>query len=168
MNKTIGVLVIVVIGLGIVNGFLLYQLNTIQELNNDLERQHAELEDKNTELENRISQVTNKVNIISFSIWGFKPVEEFVVWRSNVIVRIQNLGINELEGLTLKIVGFGDDSLAESLDIDELQVGETKEISTYSYWAYGSAGTSVATIFLGDLVLDEYLLEFSEVYPPKY
>jgi hypothetical protein len=108
------------------------------------------------------------VKIISFSVWGFKPVEEFVVWRSNVIVRIQNLGINELEGLTLRIVGFGDVSLAESLDIDELQVGEIKEISTYSYWAYGSDGTSVATLLLGDLVLDEYLLEFSEVYPPKY
>ena len=167
MNKLTGVLVIAVIGLGVISGFLLYQLNTIQDMNNELERQNVELADKNRELENRINQVSNKVNLTSFSIWGFKPVEEFVVWRSNVLVRIQNLGINELDGLTLRIVGFGDVNLAESLDIDKLQVGEIKEISTVSYWTYGSDGTSVATLLLGDLILDEYFLEFFDVYPPK-
>jgi hypothetical protein len=167
MSKLIGILVIAVIALAVTSGFLFYQLNSIQDLNNELKSRNAVLEDKNSELENRINQVSNKVCITEFSILGFTPVEDFIVWRSNIYVKIQNLGINELEGLTLRIVGFGDSSLAERLIIDTLQVGETREISTYSYWAYGSEGTSTATLLLDDLILDEYHLEFSEVYPQK-
>jgi len=80
-------------------------------------------------------------------------------------VKIRNFGINDVENLTLRIVGFGDERLAESLQVDTLHVGEEKEIQANAYWGYGSDGTSVATVMLGDVVLDESLLPFSEVYP---
>jgi uncharacterized protein YxeA len=160
MNKLVSVLAIAVIILGIISGFLFYQLNAIQSQNNELRSQNTEL-NRNSELENQISQVSNKVNITEFSISGLRAYEEFVIWESDVYVKIQNLGINDLEGLTLEIVGFGDERLAESLQVDTLHFGEEKEIYTHAYWAYGSEGTSVATLMLDDVVLDEYLLPFS-------
>ena len=165
MNKLMGALVIAVVLLSFVIGLLLYQLNVLQNLNNDLASQNTELKDRNSELENQIEQATNRVNITDFTISGLKPVEEWVIWESNVTVRIRNLGINDVEGLILEIVGFGDESLAESLQIEIIHVGEEREIQTHAYWGYGSHGTSAATLLLDDLVLDEYSLEFSEVYP---
>ena len=61
-------------------------------------------------------------------------------------------------------MGFGDEALAETLQIDSLHIGEEKEIYTHAYWAYGSDGTSVAILKLNDTTLDEYFLPFSEVY----
>ena len=165
MDRLVHVLVIAVIVAGVIAGFLFYQLNTLQSLNAELRSRNAELENRNSELENQLAQVTNKVNITEFSISGLRPYEEFVIWESTVHVEIRNFGINDVENLTLRIAGFGDERLAESLQVDTLHVGEEKEIQTHAYWGYGSDGTSVATLVLDGVVLDEYLLPFSEVYP---
>lgn len=167
MNKLIVALATAVVLLSFVSGLLLYQLDVLQNLNNDLVSQNTEFTDRNSDLENQIEQVTNRVNITDFAILGLRPVKEWVVWESNVTVKIENLGINNVQGLILKIIGFGDESLAESLQIEIIHVGEEKEIHTSVCWRYGSSGTSVVTLLLNDLVLDEYNLEFSEVYPRK-
>jgi hypothetical protein len=165
MSRLVRVLVVAVIVASIITGFLFYQLNTLQRLNDELRNQNAALENKNGELENKIAQFTNKVNITYFSISGLRPDEKFIIWESTVHVKLCNFGINDVENLTLKIVGFGDKRLTESLQVGTLHIGEEKEIQANAYWAYGSEGTSVATVLLGDTVLDEYLLPFSDVYP---
>ena len=171
MGKLVGVLIIIILILSFGSGFLVYQLNNVQNMNSELRNQNNELLNENSELQTRISEledllnkVTNRVNITEFSISGMKPHEGFVVWESDVHVKIHNLGINDIEGLTLIIVGFGDESLAETLQIDPLHVGEEKEIYTHAYWVYGSYGTSVATLKLGDTTLDEHFVPFSAVY----
>ncbi len=165
MNKLMSISVIVVVLLSLVCGILFYQLVVFQNLNNELIDENTELKDRNSNLEHQIEHVTNRVNITAFTISGFRPVEEWVVWESDVTVKIENFGINDVEGLTLRIVGFGDERLARSLQLDALHVGEEREIDTFVQWGYGSYGTSVATLLLNDLVLDAYSLEFSEVYP---
>ena len=165
MRRLVHVLVIAVIIASVIAGFLFYQLATLQRLNDELRSQNSEFENKNGELENQIAQFSNKVNITDFSISGLKPDEKFIIWESTVHVKICNFGINDVENLTLRIVGFGDERLAESLQVGTLHVGEEKEIQANAYWGYGSHGTSIATLMLGDVVLDEYLLTFSEMYP---
>ena len=165
MKKLVVTLVTAVILLSFVSSILLFQLNSFQSLNNDLASENAELMDRNSDLEGQIEQVTNRVNITAFAVSGLRAVEEWVVWESDVTVKIENLGINDVEGLTLEIVGFGDERLAKILQLGALHVGEEKEILTTVQWGYGSCGTSVVALFLDDLVLDEYSLEFSEVYP---
>ena len=161
MNKLLVALVL----LSFVSGILLYQLGVLQSLNDEITSENAKLESRNSDLENQIAQFTNRVNITYFAISGLKPVEEWVVWESNVTVVIENLGINDVEGLELEIVGFGDGIMAKTLQLDAVHVGEEREIHTNVQWGYGSYGTSMATLLLNDLVLDVYSLEFSEVYP---
>ena len=157
MKKVIGVLAIAIVVTGVVSGFLVYQLSVMQS-------QNSELKNQISELENQINKVTNLVTISEFSISGFKPVEGFVIFESNVYVKICNLGINDIEGVALVIVGFGDESLAETLQIETLYIGEELEINNHAYWTHGSAGTSIASLKLDDIILNEYFLTFSEVY----
>jgi hypothetical protein len=165
MRKLVVALVTAVVLLGFVSGLLLFQLNAFQSLNNELAGENAELKIRNGDLEDQIEQFTNRVNITAFAISGFRPVEEWIVWESDVTVKIENFGINDVEGLKLEIVGFGDERLAEILQLGALHVGEEREIHTNAQWGYGSYGTSVATLLLNDSVLDVCSLEFSEVYP---
>ena len=165
MNKPMVALVAAIVLLSCFIGILLYQLSVLQSLNYKITSENAELEDRNNYLENQIAPITNRVNITYFAISGLRPVEEWFVWESNVIVVIENLGINDVEGLVVDIVGFGDESMAKILQLDIIHVGEEKEIRTNVQWVYGSYGTSVATLFLNGLVLDEYSLDFNEVYP---
>jgi len=164
MKKLVGVLVTIIFLLSIVSGFLVYQLNSIQNLNNELRNQNSDLQNKNSELEYHLNKVTNQASITRFSISGFTPSVGFVIYESNVYVKIRNIGINDLEGLTLVIVSFGDEMLAETLQIDTIRAGEEQKINTHAYWVYGSDGTSVTKLKLDEVILDEYILPYSQPY----
>lgn len=157
-------LIIATVGMSSVSGLLFYQLNVVQSENDELKITNDNLENENTELEDLVENFTNKIKITKFSISGFKPVENFIIFESNVYLKLQNVGINDVTQLTLTLVAFGDEKLAKSLPIDDIHAGQEKEISTKVQWVYGSQGTSSATIKLDDLVLAQEFLLFSEVY----
>jgi len=171
MKKLVFVLATIIFLLIVVSGFLGYQLNSIQNLNSELRNQNSDLFNQNSELlninselEDHLNKVTNQASITRFSIVGFTPSMGFVIYESNVYVKIRNFGINDIEGLTLVIVCFGDEKLAETVQIDTFRAGEEQEIYTHAYWIYGSDGTSVATPKLDHMILDEYILPYSQAY----
>jgi hypothetical protein len=164
MSKIFSLLILTIILLSIVSGFSIYQFSFLQSTKNELIDENIELQNRVTQLEDQIEKMTDQASIIRFSISGFKPSVGLVIYESNVYVRIQNLGVNILNGLKLIIIGFGDEKLAETIQVNSINPGEVQEIYAHTYWVYGSEGTSVATLKLGDTILDEYILPFSEVY----
>ena len=157
MKKLVIITIVAIIGLVAINVLLYNRIN-------DLQKQNNELYNINLELEEQIEKATNQVSITDFWIWGFKPYKELVIYESNVIIKIKNFGINDIENLTLVIMAFGDEQLIERLQLDIIKSGEEKEISTHAYWLYGAHGTSTVTAMLGNKMLDKYSLPFSSVY----
>jgi DNA repair exonuclease SbcCD ATPase subunit len=192
MKKLVGILAITIVILGIISGFLFYQLSLIQtqnteiqnqnsglqnqlddlkinnnELNsqisdlqsqnNDLQNQFSELEVNNKELQNIIDEFTNKVKIIKFSVSGFYPIGGPII-SSSANVTIQNMGINDVEKLTLEIKNTNAESYRTVLNLDPLHSGEIREITARFQWILGSSGELIAILKLDNEVLDEYIL----------
>ena len=139
------------------------QLDELQIHNSELENQINDLQNQNSELQNLISEqeaqlskFTNRVNITGFSTSGFSPVGALLI-QSKANVTIQNLGVNDVEGLTLIINCSAAENLAQTYSLDVLLSGEKREISGSVYWTLGQSVKVTVTLKLGDIVLDEYV-----------
>ncbi|MBN2259713.1 MAG: hypothetical protein JW702_04175 [Clostridiales bacterium] len=163
MNKMIVVLIFCTVIMSGISGLLFYQLNVVQTENNEFKITNDNLLKRNSELEDFVKNFSYKILITDFRISGLKSVDGWI-FESNVYVRLQNFGINNVTGLTLTLVGFGDENLATSMQLDTIYIGEEKEVLTKVQWVYGSQGTSSATLKLNDLVLSQKSLSFSDVY----
>jgi len=185
MNRLVAVLSITIVMLSIVSGFLFYQLNAIQSLNSELRSQNAEiqnqldelqiqngelenqiteLQNQNSELQNRIteqetqlSKYTNLVKITEVTIEsGFHPyIGLTLVNRANVT--IENLGVNDVEGLTLTIE-HSSPSVGETYSLDVLRSGEKREINGDLFSVVGTTGWVTITLKLGEVIIDEYII----------
>ena len=160
MKKIVFVLTVFSISMTLISGLLFYQLafqdtktelenevnrltdelSAEQNITNQLETQVADLENRNGELQYQLNELTEKLNnatnrvkITNFSVKGWTPWVGLTI-KSDANVTIHNLGINDVENLTLRIVAFGDESAAITIRIDSLQVGQQKIIQTDVYW----------------------------------
>jgi len=186
MNKLVVVLVIIIVILGIVSGFLFFQLNAVQGLNSELRGQNAEiqtqldelqihndelenqiteLQNQNSELQNQISEqetqlgkYTNLVKITEFTIKpGFNPFIG-VMCQNSANVTIENLGVNDVEGLTLTIEHSSWEEVAETYNLDVLHSGEKREVRGNVFSACGYTGRVTVTLKLGNVTIDEYIV----------
>ena len=164
MNKLVVVLSITIVILGIVSGFLFYQLNAIQSLNRELGSQIAELQNQNSELQNQISEqetqlskYTNLVKITDVTIEsGFNPYIGLTLHNS-VNVTIENLGVNDVEGLTLTIE-HSSPSVGKPYSLEVLRSGEKREINGDLFSVVGTTGWVTVTLKLGEVIIDEYII----------
>ena len=181
MRRLVGVLAIAIVVMGIVSGFLFYQLSVMQSLNSDLRSQNAEIQNQTnqienqitdlqnqnselqnliTELEDQLSKVTNLVKITRFTTSGFSPIGGMLI-ESIANVTVQNFGINDVNGLTLSIKYYDVETLLEPLQLDNLSAGEERIINTHIRWILtdNTGEPFTATLWLGNQVLDEYILD---------
>ena len=183
MNKLVAVLIIVIILLGSVCGVLFYQISNMQNQISNLENQTSvlegqigeyqnqtgqlenqinELEAQNLELENTLEKVSNAslVQITAFTVTGFRPMVNVVI-ESDAFVTVQNFGNTTVEGLT---VTFESASymINFSVGVGRLEAGEAKNVSKDILWALndGPSFHFVATLKLGDVILDERFTDF--------
>ena len=61
MKKLVGVLAIVIVVMGIVSGFLFYQLSEMQSQNSELSSQNAEIQNQLEEAQNNNNQLENQI-----------------------------------------------------------------------------------------------------------
>ena len=162
LKKFVVLLIITIIATSGLSGLLFYQLNVVQGENSELKIAEDNLQDEILELEDLVRNHTDKISITHFSTSGLRTVEDCIIFESTVKVKIRNIGINDVTGLTLIIVLFGDEN-STSVAIDTINIGEEKEASTKVKWAYDARGPSSATIKLDDLVLDERFLSSSDI-----
>jgi hypothetical protein len=134
--------------------------------NISLQNQNTELNNQISELENQLSKVTNLVKITRFTKTGFSPIVGMLI-ESTANVTVHNFGINDVNGLTLSIKFYDVETLFEPLQIGNLSAGEERKISHSILWilTYDSDEPFVATLWLGDQLLDEYILEHSAGLP---
>ena len=157
MNKLVVVLSITIVILGIVSGFLFYQLNAIQSLNNELRNQNAEIQNQISEQETQLSKYTNLVKITEFTIEpGFNPYIGLTLHNS-ANVTIENLGVNDVEGLTLTIE-HSSPSVGKPYSLEVLRSGEKREITGDLFSVVGTTGWVTVTLKLGDIIVDEYII----------
>jgi hypothetical protein len=190
MNRLVGTLAITIVILGVVSGFLFYQNNELQKVNRELrnhnseiqnqldeqetdnielQNQILELENQTLELQNQVNQLTQLstiknssivVKVTNFTTSGMSTIVG-VLMESDATITIQNLGTNDLKGLTLAMVHIGDDPAAslmnhQSFKIESLEAGEEQTVSTNVYWALGAGVRVMISIKLDDIILDEY------------
>jgi cell division protein FtsB len=151
------------------------QLNTLQSQLDDYENQTTqlqtridELEQHNLELQNQIDQLNQLIiinssslmaKITNFTITGFAPLVGIWIW-SDAHITVQNLGTNDLQGLTLELVhpeGYPEGAPSPSGKIENLTAGEEKTIIVEGVsYVLGPGPHFVVTLKLGDVILDEY------------
>jgi cell division protein FtsL len=188
MKKLCGVLIVIIFALAIVSGLLCYQLSDMQSKNAKLEKQNSDLENQLGELEGQLSDYQNRTDqlenqilelesqigelqnpvytleITAFSVastWD-NPGGMAFGYKSNIT--IQNNGKNDVRGLTLLLkrfgAGFGVGStyvLLDTLHAGEERVIETSIPVDFALIEYKPV-KYVATLNLGPLVLDEFVL----------
>ena len=145
------------------------QLDEQETDNIELQNQILELENQTLELQNQVNQLTQLstiknssivVRVTNFTTSGMSTIVG-VLMESDANITIQNLGTNNLEGLTLAMVHIGDDPAAslmnhQSFKIESLEAGEERTVSTNVYWALGAGVRVMISIKLDDIILDEY------------
>jgi hypothetical protein len=172
MSKLIVVLAITIVILGIVSGFLFFQLNAVQDLNSELQIRNDELENQITGLENQISELqnqiseqetqlgkyTNVVKITEVTIEpGFNPFIG-VMCQNSANVTIENLGVNNVGGLSLTIEHSSWEEAAETYYVGILHSGEKREVRGNVFSACGYSGQVTVTLKLGNITIDEYIV----------
>ncbi len=142
------------------------QLGDYQGQITELQNQNSELNNQISELENQLSQVTNLVKITRFTKTGFSPICGMLI-VSTANVTVHNFGINDVNGLTLSIKFYDVETLSEPLQIGNLSAGEERTISHSILWILTNDPDEpfVATLWLGDQLLDEYILGHSAGLP---
>lgn len=145
------------------NSNLQNQINELQDQNRDLQDQNSELQDQLIELENMIDN-TRDVKITAFQWIGDYHHLGQVNLFQNFKVTIQNMGDNNVSGLTLSVELF---SVATNTRID----GYTTQISTIGagqiveisgavsvgvIGSYASTAVGVITLTLGDVLSDRW------------
>jgi hypothetical protein len=162
MKKLVAALAILVVIICTGDGFLFYQIQDTQNLNNRLksenvetQNQIGELQISNSELENQLAELQNQsseqetkgkkyLNLIKMSEFTIEPTEsDSNVYHTSGIVKIENFGINDIEGLVL-IVG------PETYNLDILHYEEKKVVKVTLF------GDPQATLKLGEIILDTH------------
>jgi hypothetical protein len=155
MNRLVVVLSTAVIILSIVCGFLFYQLNYVQ---NQIDT-----------IEARLSNYPNLVKITDVEVYGFSPII-CVTIVSKAKVTIENIGVNDVEGLSLNIFCNQTNPLiqdptygGETYSLDGLRSGEKREETHDFTWKLApsppSTGSVIITLRLGNVTLDEYIIQ---------
>ena len=145
--------------------------NEISVLENqifELERQIDELENQNFGLQSlcdqltRLSTINNssiKIKVTDFTIPGFLPTVGTWV-ESDANITVQNLGTNDLEGLTLTIAhpdDYPSGGIPTSpVELGSLDAGEERTVSTHVFWELSTGIKFVIRIKLDDIILHEY------------
>jgi hypothetical protein len=110
-----------------------------------------------------VENQTNKVKITAIEkLGGWYPIGGLLM-GSEFNVTIQNSGVNSVSNLTLTSKSVYNSTgeaiyMQDSVQIDTLQVGESREIKVWAYWNLGDSSdavTFITTLKLGDAVLDE-------------
>jgi hypothetical protein len=161
MNRLVVVLSTAIIILSVVSGFLFYQLNTVH---NELRSQNAELQNQIDTIEARLSNYPPLVKIAEVKAYGFDPWGGMTI-RSAVDVTIENIGVNDVENLSLTAVHSSSENYPHIKNVDVLHSGETRKINTYVWWVATTIGNITVTLNLGNDTFDEYILENYNIPP---
>jgi uncharacterized protein YlxW (UPF0749 family) len=161
------------------------QLGELQTQNDELENQILEMQNQNSELQNQIdalqnqndefqnqikeqeiqlSNYTDLVEIAEVEVYGFAPLVGVTI-RSAADVTIENIGVNDVEGLILSVVHSSTADHPHTENLDVLHLGEKRKINSYVFWAFGTIGNITVTLNLGNVTLDEYTLEDYNIPP---
>jgi hypothetical protein len=151
----VGVFVATIILLGGLSGFLLYQLNLVQNELDELQIQNKELENQIIEQETQLSKYTNLVKITNVTIEpGFNPYIGLTLYNA-INITIENLGVNDVEGLNLTIE-HSSGSLEEYI-LEVLGSGETRTIKGALFSVVGTTGWVTVTLKLNETIIDKHI-----------
>ncbi|MGD2066986.1 MAG: hypothetical protein PVI43_07470 [Candidatus Bathyarchaeota archaeon] len=140
------------------------QINDLQSQNDQLEEQNLELQSQNIELQNQCDQLTQLSIIKNLSIvvrvtnftYSRLSYTVGVSFESDANITIQNVGTNDLEGLTLTLDHAVYDHVpTQSFKIESLNAGEERIVSTIVEGALGAGVKVVIRIKLDDIILHE-------------
>ena len=187
MKRTgLAIILIVIISLSTTTWFVHNQISDLQNQINELQSQNSELQGQNTdlqdqlrELQNQLIELQNKIDIahdvnITAVKWigGFNPAIGLALVHP-VKVTVKNMGINDISGLTLTVKLVYVDTYTEVgqgyvKQIDIIHAGEILEFSG-EIWAMidsfsKDSAVVVATLTLGDIVLNEWTQHLETVY----
>ena len=165
MNRLVAFLSVTIVVLGIISGFLFYQINVIQSQFGELQSQNGELENRITEQETQLDKYTNLVKITNVIIEsGFNPyIALTLINRANVT--IENFGVNDVEGLTLTIE-HSSPSEGEPYSLEILRSGEKREINCNLFSVVGTTGWVIVSLKLDEVIIDEYVIPQWSPIPP--
>ena len=152
------------------------QNSDLQEKNNELQDRNEELQGQNEELQEQLTELQKQIDDAEKAM-----ITEFsspTGWRNpagvamDVIfnITIVNTGPSDIEGLTLEIkrLNFDEDPFNITRNLDILYAGETIEIQEFIiismdiYFAEFYYSSFVATLKLGELVLNMRTLQITE------
>jgi hypothetical protein len=186
MKRLVAALAIIIVGLGVVSGFLFYQNNEMQNRNSEiqnkldeaqvskselenqvitLQNQSSELEAQILELENRVNELENPVydvDITSFSVeetW-YNPVGVTLIFDANVTIK--NNGNNDVAGLVIFVKRIGDvnNLLGDGYTlISPLKAGEERKIHVDIFTSIGVAWSHKPFFHLATLRLGTIIVD---------
>lgn len=179
-RKTLAIITatVVVMLIGALFGYI--QINDLQNRIGELQTQNDELQYQNSDLQDQISKLQDQINNLQYRleiklnasyenspvkivtvnyIGGFNPIVGLLI-DSQVNVTVMNNSTYPVRGLTLTtkfLESTGKESgLPYTINIDEIQAGESREIKTWVSWSLGTDHTTlIVTLNLGNLVIDE-------------
>jgi hypothetical protein len=173
MNRKIisSIALITIVALAVACGFCYNQIRMQQNQTSELQNQNSELQDQNSELQNQLIELENVINItrdvkITDFEWvgGYGSLGQVNLFQ-NFKVTIQNMGNNNVSGLTLSVkllmAVYTKDKIGEyTTQIDIIRAGQIVEIygdvSVGVIGSYASTAVGVVTLTLGDVPLDHW------------
>jgi hypothetical protein len=180
MNRKIilSIALVTIVALAVACGFCYNQIrmqqnqtSELQNQNSELQNQNSELQDQNSELQNQLIELENMINItrdvkITDFEWsgGYHSLGQVNLFQ-NFKVTIQNMGNNNVSGLTLSVkllmAVYTKDKIGEyTTQIDIIRAGQIVEIygdvSVGVIGSYASTAVGVVTLTLGDVPLDHW------------
>jgi septal ring factor EnvC (AmiA/AmiB activator) len=152
------------------NSELQAQNSDLQNQIRDLQANISELQDQNSELQNQLIELENMINIArDVKITNFEWIGDYhslgqVNLFQNFKVTIQNMGNNNVSGLTLSVKLLSVETNAEideyTTQINITRAGQIMEIygdvSVGNIGGYARTAVGVITLTLGDVLLDEW------------
>jgi hypothetical protein len=175
-RKALAFMLIVIFAISAAAWLVYNQVSEMQNQISELKAQNRDLQDQNTELQNQTSELKQQLNylqnqtyrgldveITEFEwIGGFSPVVGLLI-GSEANVTVQNNEAYAVGGLNLNFTLIRRSSGAElglsnSVSIDALQAGESREINGWAYWDLGKGldnAECVVVLRLGNFVVDK-------------
>jgi DNA repair exonuclease SbcCD ATPase subunit len=143
--------------LQIQNAELENQITELQTLDSELQNLNSELQNQISEQEKQLRKCTNSVKITDVRIEsGIHPYIGLTLYNA-AEVTIENIGINDVKGLTLKIE-HSSASEGQTRSLDVLRSGEEREIHCALFSVVGVTGWVTVTLKLGVVTIDEYII----------
>jgi predicted PurR-regulated permease PerM len=171
-RKTVlSVLLIAIIALALASWVVHNQISELQNQIDKLQAQNSELQDQNSELQNQLIELENMINItrdvkITNFEWlgGYHSLGQVNLFQ-NFKVTIENMGNNNVSGLTLSVKLLMAVYTKAEIDeyttqIDIIRAGQIVEIyadvSVGVIGSYAHTAVGVVTLTLGDVLLDHW------------